>query len=672
MRLIAAPGVGLAPLRGRLDFPRHSLTLIAKVKLALTPSGRAHVLSREASFPSGDEPYPEDAFGAGAPRYASDFVHHKPCADVLLVGHFHAPNQKPVRASHVALSINGRMTRLNVIGRRRFMGGALLPTAREAEPFSQLALRWEWAYGGAGHLQNPLGTGYLSGDARGEQRDFAREPLELPRIEQPERPFVRLDQPLEPVCFAPRPASWPVRRAHFGTCDARWLETRWPWFPADLDPRYFLSAPPALQQRGYLRGDERLCFENMHAQIARYQTQLPGLSAVGMVTRERAGNAGERRSEAVSLALDTLWVDMDQQVAQLVWRGALPCRDAAASDLLHAFVDLVPAELTLSPEQICARGERAIAEDEACWVSAGEQAPAVEPERKAADGSSPWTLERVREMRAKPGALRGANLSDLDLSGEDLSRLDLRDVVLQRTMLKDTQLEGALLSGAQLSDLQIDSCRLDHACFDGARLERVRVNGCSATDSRFVRAQLVEVTFSACQLHESDFEHARLERVRFDQCKLDDATFEEIDAQELVLDASSVARLRAAGARMPGARWLDLTGADLSCESARLSGAHLLRCQLPGADFSGVDLSAGALRGCMLAGAKFARADLSHALLLGCDCFEATFEQARLVQLDGSGSSFFRAEFLAALVTGFHGAQRDLTASKLAQTIAQG
>jgi uncharacterized protein YjbI with pentapeptide repeats len=52
-------------------------------------------------------------------------------------------------------------------------------------------------------------------------------------------------------------------------------------------------------------------------------------------------------------------------------------------------------------------------------------------------------------------------------------------------------------------------------------------------------------------------------------------------------------------------------------------------------------------------------------MLLGSDFFEATFEAASLLRCDGSGSSFFRAEFLDAELTDFHGQARNLIGTKL-------
>jgi uncharacterized protein YjbI with pentapeptide repeats len=746
MRLIAAPGVGLAPLRGRLNFPGHSLTLIAKLKLALAPGGLARVLTDAPSFPTGDEPYPEDELGLGTARYASDFVFMKPSAEVLVVGHFHAQDKKPVRASEVAVSIDGQSTRLCVIGRRSYSGSGRLPTAQQAEPFNRLALRWEHAFGGVGHTHNPVGTGYLGpggpGEAAVRAGDFAQRPLELPRIERPDLLFTHLDQTLEPVCFAPRAASWPVRRNLFGSCDERWLKTRWPWLPEDFDARYFMSALPALQQPGYLRGDETLRFTHMHPELPSYQTSLPNLHAIAVVQRCHDEVAGEVNTEQVALFLDTLWVDMDNEVAQLVWRGSVPCKDADASDIRHAWVGLAPRTLALSAAEICARGAEAIAQDEAQWNITAATAPAPPspaPLAKEEAGEPldpikmppPWTRERVQAESGTKGALRGRDLSGLDLSGLDLAGVDLRGTLLSgvrlsRANLRAADLSGANLQGASLSaadlslalledadlsgchgqrvqlagarllranlastdfselvfkacDLSLvracgarlsgarfERCELTEADFEAAQLESARFENCTLNGARFVDAQLAYASFVDCVLQEADFERASLGQATLARCKLDDVLLEGVQGSGLLIEACSAARLRAAGADLSFAHWIDVSGADVMCEGASLDDARLHQCHLPGADLSAAKLARARITGCALVGAKFAKADLSDALLLGNDCFEASFEVARLLRCDGSGSSFFRAEFLDAELAGFHGQKRDLTGTKLA------
>jgi uncharacterized protein YjbI with pentapeptide repeats len=652
MRLIAPPGVALAPLPGRLNFPGHTLTLIAKLKLALVHSGVCQAVTQEPDFPTGDEPYPDDADGTGAPRYESDYAFHKPSADFLVVGHFHAPQAEPVKASEVAVGLDNRTLRVSVIGRRRWVGVGHLPDANQAEPFTSLPLRWEYAFGGPGHTHNPIGTGYVSPESLAKEtnkpRDFAREPLEMPRIERADKPLAYLDQPLDPVCFAPRARTWPVRRNLIGPCDERWLKTRWPWFPESFDARYFQAAMPGLQQREYLRGDEMLRFKHMHPSIPDYQTQLPGVKALAAV--QRKGAAGLLQTEAVPMHLDTLWVDMDGLVAHLVWRGACAVKDADASDLAYAWVGLEAVGTQLTVEAVSQRAEQAIAAEEAEWAIEPEAAPEPEPEpepapppppppaepeldpeiaallaalpapsaesfapltpeqqikldaatkqaeaeldaRIAAEADEaaknqppPWTRERVRTTRAAGQSLAGLDLSGLDLSGEDLAGSDLT---------------GTL--------------------FSGARLDAASLRGCI----------LVGASLRATSLDKTDLSEAKLE----------DADLSESKGSGIKLEGAQLSRANLAQCQWQGAQF---RGADLSlvhAKQARFEGALFANAQLDEANFEGAQLPAAKLESCSAQGASFVQADLGNAQLADCKLKEADFSGAILIE-----ASFVRCE----------------------------
>ena len=73
-----------AYLPGRNNFPGHSLTLIVKGTFKLRPAEVA-IPVEDQPFPTGDELYPDDEEGTGAPRYENDFAPFKPRTDLLLV-----------------------------------------------------------------------------------------------------------------------------------------------------------------------------------------------------------------------------------------------------------------------------------------------------------------------------------------------------------------------------------------------------------------------------------------------------------------------------------------------------------------------------------------------------------------------------------------------------------
>ena len=88
MELLNNTHFSFAPLPGRLNFPKYSLTLIVKGTFDLIPGGKVTEVE-EQLYPTGDEFYPEDEEMLGSPRYELDFACFKPRADLLLSGKCH-------------------------------------------------------------------------------------------------------------------------------------------------------------------------------------------------------------------------------------------------------------------------------------------------------------------------------------------------------------------------------------------------------------------------------------------------------------------------------------------------------------------------------------------------------------------------------------------------------
>ena len=92
-----------------------------------------------------------------------------------------------------------------------------------------MPITWQNAFGGEGFDNNPLGKGI----APIETEDGKVHPL--PNVELP-RKLVKSkrDRP-GPTSFGPIDLVWPQRYAKSGTHDAKWLQTHFPSFAADMD-----------------------------------------------------------------------------------------------------------------------------------------------------------------------------------------------------------------------------------------------------------------------------------------------------------------------------------------------------------------------------------------------------------------------------------------------------
>jgi hypothetical protein len=264
------------------------------------------------------EPLPvraEDVHHRGQPLShlvaINDLVPYRPKADVILDGCAHAPGGQPAEACAVRLGLfRGDEPLvdklLRVYGDRR--GGALVP-------FTRMPLGWERAWGGAGDVDNPGGTGASRGDP-------------LPNVVYPDGGRRMAGFGGLPAAFGPR-----TRRAHpdlpqrFGRGVAE--------LPEGLDWSFF-QASPEDQQAPYLRGDEWLVLLHLHRAAALYRTQLPAAQARGVIFGLGERDAGEARP--LSFHADTLFVEPEEDRASIVWRTAIPVASESAAEAVAIVV----------------------------------------------------------------------------------------------------------------------------------------------------------------------------------------------------------------------------------------------------------------------------------------------------------------------------------------------
>jgi hypothetical protein len=262
----------------------------------------------------GDKQYADDL--GPAVRHPSDIPDYKPMVDVVVNGHACAPEGTEVQQLTAAIEVAGRRKELHVFGDRFWQvdrDGTWYMT--DPAPFARMPLRWEKAYGSLYDMRNPIGKG---GDA-----DPLSDPNDpdypLPNIEDPNE-LIRhpSDQPA-PANFGAIPVHWQPRDQKYGTRDMFWANFRAPKLPHDHDPRYHNAAPDD-QQFESLFGNEFIRCENMDPSQPFRRIQLPGTRPrLFYVPRDDAA----RDLREISVALDTVVVDLDSGEATLVWRGAM-------------------------------------------------------------------------------------------------------------------------------------------------------------------------------------------------------------------------------------------------------------------------------------------------------------------------------------------------------------
>lgn len=659
--------------------------VIVKASFALVHGERARAL--EAPRPlGGDERRPEEpregerargplARSSASLARASDFVVHKPRVDVLVTGHAvaRAPETTSMR---VALSLGegpAALTRaLRVHGDRTFRreGGRFVPGP--AAPFERMPLVWERAFGGPGSRDNPVGRGCGAPDAPDPR---------LPNLEDPHHPITSPADVPPARCWAPVAPDWPARRQGLGTYDAAWQRARWPYLPLDFDHASQQAAPPSLQVAS-LRGDEPFVLEGMHAEHARFEGSLPGwlVRAFGVLGPREAPTLVE-----VPLTLDTVWLDVDEGVLDLVWRGALAVTTHEASEVSDVYVLRVDGEPPLSHAEVTARYAR-------------ERAPEPEPPRlvrpalPARPAPAPSVRAEVLRRLAAREPLDGMDLSGLALAGLEASGASLSRVKLTGADLRDARLDGASLDGASLAGASLDGAHLDRASLagadltgaslvdaslEGARLEDADLSGCALegarlTKARGARAKLVEADLTRAVLDLADLTRADLSRAR-----VDGASLARASAEGVTLFGAHGAGAIFDGARLDGARADDVSLPSGSFVGASLRGAVLARAGLEGARMRGatldeVGLEEAKLAGAVLAhasakGARLARADLTGADLRQIDLMHASLEAAVLDGANLSRASLFRAETWRASLRGASLEGAKLAGTKLAR-----
>ena len=714
MQLLNDTPFQVAWLPWQLEPRQHRLTLVVKATFKLVPGGTAAVAPVQLP-PSGDEDYPDVEDPLTSVRYASDLVPFKPRADLLLVGHCHAPGGKPVPACAATVTFGAVKKTVAVIGNRTWKERLVGATPSDPEPFVSLPLRYENSYGGRRFKRNPIGKG----QERAESGDRP-----LPNIEDPRAPIgAPADKP-DPVGFGPLGMLWAERWDKVGTYRGKWFPERWPCFPDDFDWSHFNAAPADQQVEGFLKGDEALGFENLHPRQSAYRTRLPGLVARCFLTEPAAAGGGRPVLREVPMKADTLWVDMDRELAVLVWRGVAEVASAKADTTAQLFVAAEPlAGPRQSPLVYAARIKELqtpAAEPEPPAEPPEPEIPQADPDAQAAKaeqdvrafiqrtGRDPDAVmaqakadgdRKTRELCSREGIelpaetaitrdellakvqrkepLAGLDLAGLDLSGVCLKGVDLQGVQLASANLRGADLSGANLDGVDLSGATLSGTNLERTSLKGAdltaaNLDSARLGGASLVDAFCERASFVCADLKGAKAPGTDFTKANLGQASLlgadlggavlSGVLLDGADLREATLSGAVLegargtgvraDRANLTAAQAAGCELPGGVFGAIRGADSIWENAVLTGADFTASRMEGADFTGANLERARLNVANIPTGKFPGANLRAAEMKSSNLFMGSLLQADLTGADLRGSNLYAVEFTDAITDG--------------------
>jgi len=236
---------------------------------------------------------------------ASDLYPLKVRSDVVLVGSAFAPGGAPVRSLIARLVVGDVDKSIEAVTDRSYSPDGMLIGG---PPFARMPLVYERA-GGGPETSNPIGV-------RADVRDL-RGRFKLPNLMPPGAAVPAPGEVVAPIGFGPIPPTWPTRRSKLGRnahgfSPSALLEAP---LPDDID-RSFFNAAPLDQQIPELSEDARIILENLHPQMSRLATSLPGL-------RPRATLEGRGGATTLAMRCDGLWIDADRSICTLTWSGQL-------------------------------------------------------------------------------------------------------------------------------------------------------------------------------------------------------------------------------------------------------------------------------------------------------------------------------------------------------------
>lgn len=612
-----ALGLSTRPIEYR---GRRALCISALLHVPLEQGAHGRLWGEQSMWDFLAEEMAEPLVDEGVAKLTAEFlVHGRAC-----------PPSAPATGCAVRVRVGPVSKTLVVMGDRHWEG----ERASAPQPYTQMPIGWERAYGGADFAANPAGIG----------RAAVQDVRPLPNVEWPHAPLHHPDQVAEPAGFGRLDPMHPARAAWRGTYGPEYMREHAPGFAPDTDWRFFNVAPADQWFAEPLRGDEELEFVHLHPEHPTLTGRLPGLRA--RVFAAYAMGAGQDDAlREVPMRLTTVWCFPHAQRLVLVFHGLAEIASDDGSDIrgmtcgveriteaprpdahyLHVIAqradprlglvhslrdsDLLPEGLDITdPHAEAAR---------APFASDGVQAQA---QYRRAELDVAMAREQLRGLGKDPDAL-GVTMPPRepvpkpDELAEVLQRQIEASELQQLHALNDVlaHMEQAI---AMARERGVDLAQLQHRGPPTYRAEQdlKQLEQTARHEKRDFRPEVVYGPL--------------LQKEGADSLGYLQAAHQQPPVDRMAPDAAAALRdeiRRAAASGFRAFRGMDLTGADL----------HGL--DLRGADFTGAWLESADLRQANLSGANFSYAVLAHAELSGAIAIGTNFEGANLgaSRLDG-------------------------------------
>jgi hypothetical protein len=155
MKVFCAAGLTTGWVMTSFRPPELSAVFVVKGTYRLSQDGEPTLY--DEPDPARGDLYLDDDFEKPL-LYDSDFALFKPRTDLLLVGSCHAPGGRSIPMTRVTFSVGSFVKSLAVIGDREWKEGVFSDGWTGPKPFTSMPVRYDYAFGGEGNQQNPLGN----------------------------------------------------------------------------------------------------------------------------------------------------------------------------------------------------------------------------------------------------------------------------------------------------------------------------------------------------------------------------------------------------------------------------------------------------------------------------------------------------------------------------------
>ncbi|MBD2810662.1 DUF2169 domain-containing protein [Xenorhabdus sp. Vera] len=572
-----------------------------------------------------------------------DLAIPKPCAEFLATGYVYTHHQTDKTACTARIQIEKLEKNLVAFGDRYWVDD--IPS--KPQPFEQMRLDWDRAFGGKDYTDNPHGIGFEP-----EVLEDGMKIHRLPNIEmmhnrlKSKQHLLSQQEIPAPASFCPLDFIWPNRFTRIGKkYDKAWLENQFPGFSHDIDWRLFNAAPEDQWWEENTTLPEQATWRiwNMHPEKPVQEGRLPSWKARCFIKRLRLD---EEIVEEVIMRNTTVWFFPHLEQMILIWHGTIQVNEDDAKDVLQMisalelsdkprseshYLQVLEQRMDKEKGALYSFREKDLIPEEAIGSWLDTELPQIDsPLQKIFQNREKRLREQQQERLAEYGKdintllpveteqTTHSNLTKLDELPEFVEKIE-QDIAQKHAEAELKRTE--MIAKAKEQGIDTETLTQESQARGPETLHRMR-------DMLRQRQNRMELSDKALAQIEQSIHTMYLSSVQ-----------SQSPALRLTGNLSQIIRKRVQNIMQKGGNFsgMDFTGADLS------------DLDLRGADFSQTLLENACLNHCQLDEANFseamlARTEICHASLRGAKLDSASLTLAKCEQSDFSAASFNKTQ----------------------------